>query len=132
MELTYINYYGTPLFSSLDYACETFSEIDDHDPDIPAEKIEAVQQEVNSTLCETTPAEIRQLQLDDKPIGLLLEAVEKGAKPKPAEVKALGPVAQRLLELWERLVLEDGILKRKFDGCGRSTWLQLVPQKQNP
>ena len=30
------------------------------------------------------------------------------------------------MELWERLVLEEGILKRKFDGCGHSTWLQLV------
>ena len=69
---------------------------DNHDSDMP-EKIEAVQQEINSTLSEKTPAEIRQLQLDDKPIGLLLEAVEKGIKPKLAEVKTLGPVAQRLL-----------------------------------
>ena len=48
-------------------------------------------------------------------------------KPKAEDVRQQGPEAQRLTQLWNRLVLEEGVLKRKYDdttsGC---TIVQLV------
>ena len=42
-------------------------------------------------------------------------------KPKAEDVRQQGPEAQRLTQLWNRLVLEEGVLKRKYDdttsGC---------------
>ena len=76
---------------------------------------------------EKTPEEIRQLQLDDGPVGLLLTALEKGERPTPESVKAQGPNAQRLAQLWNRLVVKDGTLRRRFeDTQTQSSWLQLV------
>ena len=48
---------------------------------------------------------IEDLQLEDGPTGLLLRAVEKGEKLDAGDVRREGPVAQRLLQLWDRLVI---------------------------
>ena len=67
------------------------------------------------------------MQLEDGSIGLILQSLEKGEKPRLDDVRQQGPEAQRLLQLWNRLVLEEGVLKRKYDDTRRrSTWLQLV------
>ena len=86
-----------------------------------------MEQVATSHLTEKTPEELRQLQLEDSPIGLLLQAVENGEKPTADEVRAQGPEAQRLWHLWNRLVVEEGVLKRRYDNTsGKSSWLQLV------
>ena len=89
--------------------------------------VNVVEQVATSHLTEKTPEELRQLQLEDSPIGLLLQAVENGEKPTADEVRAQGPEAQRLWHLWNRLVVEEGVLKRRYDNTsGKSSWLQLV------
>ena len=56
-----------------------------------------------------------------------MRAVENGEKPTANEVRAQGPEAQRLWHLWNRLVVEEGVLKRQYDNTsGKSSWLQLV------
>jgi len=89
--------------------------------------VNVVEQVVTLHLTEKTPEELRQLQLEDSPIGLLLLAVENGEKPTADEVRAQGPEAQRLWHLWNRLVVEEGVLKRRYHNTsGKSSWLQLV------
>ena len=50
-----------------------------------------------------------------------LKCLEKGVKPKAEDVRQQRPEAQQLTQLWNRLVLEEGVLKRKYDdttsGC---------------
>ena len=79
----------------------------------------------STILTEKSPAELRQLQLDDGPIGLMLRAVEEGKRPSSDDVRGQGPDAQRLNQLWNRLLVEDGLLKRKHEDAN-ITWLQLV------
>ena len=79
----------------------------------------------STILTEKSPAELRQLQLDDGPIGLMLRAVEEGKRPSSDDVRGQGPDAQRLNQLWNRLLVEDGLLKRKYEDAN-ITWLQLV------
>ena len=86
-----------------------------------------MEQVVTSHLTEKTPEELNQLQLEDSPIGLLLQAVENGEKPTANEVRAQGPEAQQLRHLRNRLVVEEEVLKRWYDNTsGKSSWLQLV------
>ena len=78
-------------------------------------------------LSERSPQEISRLQLEDGPIYLLIEAIGCGAKPSFEDVRREGPEAQRLLQLWERLSINKGVLKRKYDDVRRNwSWLQLV------
>ena len=78
-------------------------------------------------LVERTGEELHQLQCNYGPTGLIVKCLEKGVKPKAEDVRQQGPEAQRLTQLWNRLVLEEGVLKRKYDdatsGC---TIVQLV------
>ena len=83
-------------------------------------------QEVNVVTVQSF-RDLRQLQLDDGPIGLLLPSVEKGERPSTEDVKRQGPEARRLLQLWNRLVVEDGVLKRQYESQqDGSEWQQLV------
>ena len=80
-----------------------------------------------AVLVERSPQDLRKLQLEDGPISLLLQAVEKGEKPDAGDVRQEGPEAQRLLQLWERLLADGGLLKRKYeDSGGNRSWQQLV------
>ena len=82
---------------------------------------------VASVLTETSTTELHQKQLDDGPIGLLLSAIEKGERPTSDVVRGQGPEAQRLAQLWDKLLVEEGVLKRRYeDSQGHSTRLQLV------
>ena len=95
---------------------------DSHGEDLtePAPKPVAV-------LLERPPQDLRKLQLEYGPCHLLLQAVEKGKKPDVGDVRREGPEAQRLLQLWERLSVDQGLLKRKYeDARGNSSWQQLV------
>ena len=48
---------------------------------------------------ERSSQDLRQLQLDDGPISLLLKAVEAGKKPDVGDIRREGPEAQHLLQL---------------------------------
>ena len=69
-------------------------------------------------LVERSTQDLRKLQLEDGPISLLLQAVEKGEKPDAGDVNQQGPEAQWLLQLWERLLSDGGLLKRKYEDRG--------------
>ena len=64
------------------------------------------------------PLRTRKLQLEDGPISLLLQAVERAEKPDAGDVNQQGPEAQWLLQLWERLYSDGGLLKRKYEDRG--------------
>ena len=67
------------------------------------------------------------MQLGDGPISLILQSLKKSEKPRPDDVRQEGPEAQCLLQLWSRLLVEDGVLKWRYeDTHTTSTWLQLV------
>ena len=47
-------------------------------------------------------------------------------KPSIHDVQCEGPNAQRLLQLWEHLYIDNGVLKRKYDDVhGNRLWMQL-------
>jgi hypothetical protein len=85
-------------------------------------------QEIPSTvLQERSNQSIRQLQLEDPSIGIVLQAKEGEKKLTSDQARGKGPEAQRLVQLWGRLLVEDGVLKRRFEDVqGHSTWVQLV------
>ena len=65
--------------------------------------------------------------MSNGPTGLLLRAVEKGEKPDAGDVRREGPEAQRLLQLWDHLITDDGVLKCKYeDVCGHQSRQQLI------
>ena len=66
------------------------------------------------------------MQLGDGPISLILQSLEKYEKPRSDDVRQEGPEGQRLLQLWSRLLVEDGVLRRYEDTHSKCTWLQLV------
>ena len=77
-------------------------------------------------LTEKSPAELRKIQLDDGPVGFMLKAVEKGERPNSDDVRGQGPDAQRLNQLWSKLLVENGILKRKYVDTNGTSCLQLI------
>ena len=89
--------------------------------------IAAMEEAATPVLVERTSEELHQLQCNYGPTGLIVKCLEKEVKPKAEDVRQQGPEAQRLTQLWNRLVLEEGVLKRKYDdttsGC---TIVQLV------
>ena len=81
----------------------------------------------DQVLNERTEAQIRALQLDDPSIHMVLRAKESNDKPTSEHARGTGPEAQRLVQLWSRLIVDHGLLKRKFDDAkGTSSWTQLV------
>ena len=77
-------------------------------------------------LTEKSPAELRKIQLDDGPVGFMLKAVEKGERPNSDDVRGQGPDAQRLNQLWSKLLVKNGILKRKYVDTNGTSCLQLI------
>ena len=79
-----------------------------------------------SIMTEKSQAELRKIQLDDGPVGFILKAVETGQRPSSDDVRGHGPDAQRLNQLWSKLLLENGVLKRKYVDVNNTSYLQLV------
>ena len=80
-----------------------------------------------AVLTERSPQDLRKFHLEDGPIRLLLQAVEKREKPDAGDVRCEGSEAQRLLQLRERLFVDSGLLKRKYEDTGGiQAWQQLV------
>ena len=89
--------------------------------------IDTADKEVMALLQERSPQDIRKLQLDDPTIGPLLQAVEKDERLEQEVSARGGPEVRRLVQLWDRLLVEEGLLKRKYDSVkGVGSWTQLV------
>ena len=80
---------------------------------------------------DATPAKLRQLQLDDSSIKFVLEAKESDKRPTEEVVKAKGIEVRKLIQIWDQLVVSNGLLKRRFeDEEGKSAVYQwVVPKK---
>ena len=72
--------------------------------------------------------ELRRLQTEDEEIGYVLRAKESGSKPTKDELKGKSLAVRRLIEHWDRLDTDDGILHRHYQEQkpDRRTWTQLV------
>ena len=93
----------------------------------PTPDVIAAEQQVPPVLVQKPPDELRRIQLEDGPVGLMLGAVEKTEKPTSEDARGHGPEAQHLKQLWTRLIVDDGVLKRRYEDTQKqSTWLQLV------
>ena len=80
-----------------------------------------------TVLNEQSPQTLCQLQLDDPTTGVVLQAVEKNQKPEAGVIARGEPEVRRLIQLWDRLLVEEGLLKRKYDSeAGKKIWMQLV------
>ena len=75
-------------------------------------------------------SDIREKQLNDEIVGLLLRAKENKDKPSEGTIRAMNPHARRLFQLWDQLLIKQGCLYRAYvrsvDG---SSFLQLVAPK---
>ena len=78
-------------------------------------------------LQERSTQDNRRLQLEDPSIGIILRSKEDDKRPSKDQPRRKGPEPQRLAQLWQCLLVEDGVLKRKFEDIhGDSTWIELV------
>ena len=78
------------------------------------------------SLTQKSPDELRTAQLNDGPIRLLLKAIEAGERPDSDSVRGQGPDAQRLNQLWSKLMIENGVLKRKYVDANKCSYSQLI------
>ena len=86
--------------------------------------------QVAMTILSGKPTEcsyLRKEQLEDEIIGFILHAKESQQKPDAQLLKAKPREAQQLSQLWDQLIIQEGILYRRYEeGSGRSYHLQLV------
>ena len=64
-----------------------------------------------SPVGDGTPAKLQQLQLDDSDIKFVLVAKESYTQPMDV-IKAK---SRKLVQIWDQLVVSNGVLKRHFD-----------------
>ena len=70
---------------------------------------------------------LRQGQLDDATIGLVLKALEQNSKPTTTTLQGCSPAVHRLIQLWDQLELHNGLLYRRFvDKVTEKSHLQLI------
>ena len=56
-----------------------------------------------------------------------MQAVEKNTRLEPDAISRGGPEVRQLMQLWDRLMLEDGLLKRRYESTSsQGSWMQLV------
>ena len=87
-------------------------------------------EEVMFLSISTDTQQLRQTQLDDPAVGPVITAMESKHKPSSDEVKGMSLECRRLFQLWDQLLLFDGILYRRFvsvDGAFSHNQL-VVPQ----
>ena len=93
---------------------------------LPAQECTLGVKDVTAALSEYSPQELR-LQLDDPITGMVLKALEKNQELQINVITRGGPEVRRLVQLWNRLLVEEGLLKRKYDSIGgQNSWTQLV------
>ena len=57
---------------------------------------------------------LRESQLQDTNISFILHALKLNQKPEPTLLQGQSPEVRRLVQLWDQLVLRDGLLYRHF------------------
>ena len=65
------------------------------------------------------PSEIQALQRSDPAIGLVQKAKEDSVRLSLEQMKGKSVETRRLLQLWDHLVLHDGIMYRRFEGTDK-------------
>ena len=86
--------------------------------------------EPGNTLQPRTTQELRTLQLQDDTIRPVIEAKENDQRPSRDQQKSGSMEQRRLFQLWDQLLVRDGILYRQFVGLsGAPNHLQLVLPK---
>ena len=82
---------------------------------------------VASYLMQKSEEELRSSQLADPTVNIILQAREKGEKPKASDLAGQSQECKRLAQLWEQLEIINGVLWRYYeDNEGKTTWKQLV------
>ena len=67
------------------------------------------------------------MQLNDPSLGPLLQGKETGEKPSLDQLGSLSRSTRRLLQLWEKLVVNEGVLCHRFESMdASSSILQIV------
>ena len=80
-----------------------------------------------SPLQQKSNEELRSKQLEDPIVGYLLRAREANEKPTADDLKGKSRAVKRLVQLWERLEVVDGVLWRNFkDDPGSDSRKQLI------
>ena len=64
---------------------------------------------------ERTQKTLRDAQLEDPIIKSLLISKEAGEKPLKADEREFGSAARCLMQLWDQLIVRDGILYRQYN-----------------
>ena len=104
----------------------------DHDTSIVA--VESEELPVSRTIisdqettADTTERTLHDSQLNDEAIAPILKARESNQKPEADSLRGYPRETFQLVQLWDQLLVEDGVLYRKYEDCrGRSHHLQLV------
>ena len=82
---------------------------------------------VAALLGERSLQDLCKLQLNNPITGPVLRAVEKDTRLKLGTIACGGPEIRRLTQHWDRLLMEEGLLKRKYENVkGQGLWTQLV------
>lgn len=82
-----------------------------------------------SPLLELSFDELREHQRADPVLGPLLRWKQEGAKPGREESGPCSPAIKTLLEKWESLSLQEGVLYRSWQAPGgQATWQLVVPK----
>ena len=92
-------------------------------PDASSSAVNAM----TTTVIRYSPVELQQAQADDQVIGKLLQA--KQANCRPSVAHSIGETLEyrRLLQQWDQLLIQNGLLWRIFaQPQERSSWKQLV------
>ena len=74
-----------------------------------------------------TNKDLRQLQLEDKVIAPVLRARENNEQPQSEEISGFSLHTRRLFQMWDQLLVTEGLLTRLFQGPGKQVkYTQLV------
>ena len=81
----------------------------------------------NTLLQHHSATELRNSQLADPSIAIMLPAIEKQQKPTANTLQGCSPEVRRFFQPWDQLEVRDGLLWRKYeDKDGHNHHLQLV------
>ena len=76
--------------------------------------------------------EMRKLQQEDLDLAIVLKAKETQTRPDGEVQKSLSLEARRLFQLWEQLLIRDGVLFRQWESpdASRSVYQLVLPKSQ--
>ena len=87
----------------------------------------ALIKEQNTGIPARSNEDIQKLQMEDPSIGFVLRAKEVEERPSPDILKGQSLQVRRLMQLWPRMLVVDGILWRQYEDLEtKQEWRQLV------